>query len=69
VPDQVSFRLDFPAWLQTRTDRDRRMVEDLLAGECTGDVAARYGLTAGRVSQLRREFHDDWERFHGELSL
>jgi len=63
VPDQVSFRLDFPAWLKTRTERDRRVVQDLMAGERTGDVAAKYGLTAGRVSQLRRDFMEDWLRF------
>ena len=63
VPEQVSFRLDFPAWLKTRTERDRQVVEDLMVGERTGDVAARHGLTAGRVSQLRRDFLEDWLRF------
>jgi hypothetical protein len=63
VPDQVSFRLDFPAWLKTRSERDRRVVQDLMAGERTQDVAARHGLTAGRISQLRREFLEDWRRF------
>jgi len=64
VPDQVSFRLDFPAWLKTRSERDRRVVQDLMAGERTQDVAARHGLTAGRVSQLRRDFMEDWLRFY-----
>jgi hypothetical protein len=63
VPEQVSFRLDFPAWLKTRSERDRRVVQDLMAGERTQDVAARHGLTAGRISQLRREFLQDWRRF------
>ncbi len=63
VPEQVHFRLDFPAWLKTRTDRDRRVIRDLMAGERTQDVAAKYGLTAGRVSQLRRAFMEDWTRF------
>ena len=26
VPEQVMFRLDFPAWLRTRTQRDRRLI-------------------------------------------
>jgi hypothetical protein len=63
VPDQVSFRLDFPAWVRTRTARDRRVIEDLMVGERTSDVAGTYGLTAGRVSQLRRDFLEDWLRF------
>jgi hypothetical protein len=64
--EQVAFRLDFPAWLRTRTDRDRRVIQDLMVGERTAEVAARHGLTAGRVSQLRRDFLEDWHRFCGE---
>jgi hypothetical protein len=63
VPEQVAFRLDFPAWRRTRCERDRGILDDLMAGERTGDVARRHGLSAGRVSQLRREFRDDWLRF------
>jgi hypothetical protein len=65
IPDQVAFRLDFPAWLGTRTQRDREMVGALMAGGRTKDVAERFGLTEGRVSQLRQEFRQDWERFTG----
>ncbi len=32
-------------------------------GERTQDLAARYGCSQARVSQLRREFKADWERF------
>jgi hypothetical protein len=63
VPDQVSFRLDFPAWLATRTERDRRVILDLMHGERPLDVANKYGLSPGRVSQLRQEFCSDWQRF------
>src|SRR5262249_24173899 len=65
-PEQVSFRCAFPAWLRTRADRDRRLALDLMAGERTQDVSDRYGLSAARVSQLRRDFHDDWRRFTGD---
>ena len=27
VPDQAAFRIDWPAWVRTRTDRDRRIIE------------------------------------------
>jgi hypothetical protein len=67
VDEQVAFRLDFPTWRLTRTDRDRRVIDDLMIGERTSDVAARYGLSPARISQLRRDFMDDWNRFHGEL--
>jgi hypothetical protein len=66
VPEQVAFRLDFPSWLLTHTERDRRLVTDLMRRERTQEIGRRYGLSAGRVSQLRREFHADWRRFTGE---
>jgi hypothetical protein len=63
--EQCAFRLDFPAWRLTRAERDRRVIDELMAGEGTLDVAGRHGLSPGRVSQLRRELHDDWARFCG----
>jgi hypothetical protein len=67
VPDQVGFRLDFPAWRLGRCKRDRRLIDELMVGERTLDVARRYGLTPARISQLRRVFHHDWRAFCGEL--
>ena len=68
VPEQVQFRLDFPAWLRTRTQRDRRIIGDMMIGQRTLDLSKKYGISPGRVSQVRREFHDDWQRFCGEFS-
>jgi hypothetical protein len=69
-PDKAAaFRVDFPAWLGTRTDRDRCLIRDLAAGERPTDVAARYGLSRSRISQLRREYEQDWLRFQGELPV
>jgi hypothetical protein len=65
VDEQVMFRLDFPAWRRTRTDRDRRVIDDLMVGERTADVASKYGLSPARVSQLRRDLHADWQQFCG----
>jgi hypothetical protein len=63
VPEQVCFRCDFPSWQGTRSERDRRLIDDLMIGERTGDVARKHGLSPARIAQMRREFHDDWERF------
>ena len=62
-PDQAAFRVDFPAWMSSRTERDRRVIRDLMHGERTGDVSKKHGISPGRVSQLRIEFQDDWNRF------
>jgi hypothetical protein len=66
IPDQAAFRIDWPAWMQTQTERDRRIIDDLMAGERTFEVSQKYGLSPGRISQLRRRLHDDWEVFCGE---
>ena len=63
--EQCAFRIDFVAWRATHTQRDRQVLDDLMVGERTLDVAGKYGLSPGRVSQLRRELHDDWARFCG----
>ena len=62
-PDQAAFRIDFAAWRGTRTQRDRGILHELMLGERTGQVARKYGISAGRVSQLRRAFYEDWAAF------
>jgi hypothetical protein len=68
VVDQVQFRIDFPAWLATWPERDRQLIEALGLGERTLALAEQFGLTPGRISQKRREYHGDWERFCGDRS-
>jgi hypothetical protein len=63
VPQQVMFRVDFPAWRSTRSKRDQRIIDRLVRSERTSAVAQAVGLSPGRVAQLRREFHADWLRF------
>src|SRR5262245_39778587 len=67
VPDQVAFGIDFPLWRGTRSERDRRVIDALMAGGSTKDVSQKFGLTPGRVSQLRRDFLEDWRRFIHEV--
>jgi hypothetical protein len=67
VPEQVSFRLDFPAWRLSRCYRDRQMIDRMMLGERTLDLSKQFGVSPARVSQLRGEFHNDWQRFCGEL--
>lgn len=66
ILDQVCFRVDFPEWLRTLPRRDRKIAEALSEGRTTTEVARRFGLTLGRVSQLRREFERSWLEFQGE---
>ena len=56
-------RIDFAAWLNTLSDRQRKIAGALATGETTKVVARKFGLTAGRISQLRRELKEAWEAF------
>ncbi|MAT73250.1 MAG: hypothetical protein CMJ58_27510 [Planctomycetaceae bacterium] len=66
--DLGGLRVDFAAWLATLSDRDRQIVEQLARGEESRHVAQRVRLSAGRISQLRRELHASWQQFCGEAA-
>ena len=59
-------RLDFAAWWGRLPRRKRRIAAALAAGATTSETARSFRLTAGRISQLRREFEASWRSFHGE---
>jgi hypothetical protein len=63
VDEQVQFRLDWPCWLGTRTERDRRVIDDMAMGHGTLALATMHVMSSSRVSQLRREYKEDWQRF------
>ena len=66
VPDIVSFRLDFAEWLGRLPRRNRCIAESLAIGNRTKDVSRRFGVSEGRITQLRRELADSWIAFRGE---
>ena len=68
VPDQVAFRIDFPRWLTLQNNRNRRIAEALALGHSTGQVARRFKISPGRISQLRRELYRSWQEFHHETA-
>jgi hypothetical protein len=64
--DLAACRIDFPAWLDTLSDRDQKIALKLSEGEKTNQVARLFRISAARVSQLRRELCEAWRAFHGE---
>jgi hypothetical protein len=62
-------RIDYPAFLERLTRRDRDVAETLASGESTSRVARLFGLSSGRVSQLRRELYLAWQQFHGSVDV
>jgi hypothetical protein len=68
VPDLAAFRIDFARWLKTLSRRDRRIIAAFVEGQSTSSVADRFGVTAGRISQLRRRYEQMWQSFQGEAA-
>lgn len=64
--ETAAARIDVAAWFRTLARRRRAIARALARSEATSTVAAMFGLTAGRISQLRQEFKRSWELFQGE---
>lgn len=60
-------RIDVRAWMATLNRRDRQIAEYLARANRTGETARKFGVSEGRVSQLRGELRDSWRRFQHEL--
>ena len=58
--DVAGFWIDYQAWLARYDARKRKIAQALAVGGRTGEVAAEFGVTAGRIAQMRREFERDW---------
>ncbi len=63
--DVAAFRIDFAQWLMSFPRRDRKIMKRMIAGDGTFDVADRFGISPGRVSQLRRKYERSWAIFQG----
>ena len=69
-PDQLAMaRLDFGDWLATLPTQKRQVAEFLANGESTRDAAEQFGLTAGRISQIRKELEQSWNTFQSGMTL
>jgi len=64
--EQAMFRLDFAAWLNSLTVRERKIVRAMARNERTRDLSQQFGVSPGRISQLRRDFAQSWRDFCAE---
>ena len=68
VADQVAAKMDVAAWFATLTKQMKEIAKDLAFGCSTSEVAKKYGVTAGRISQLRRVLEESWAEFQREAA-
>ena len=64
--DVAATRIDFAEWLDSLPPRQRQLATTLATGESTGTAAKIAGVSAARVSQLRRELRFLWDVFQGQ---
>lgn len=69
VPDAVAFRIDYPAWQRTLAPEKRRITNAMAVGHRTLDLAVRFKVSQGRISQLRQELRQSWREFISEVVI
>ena len=62
-------RIDMADWLRSLERGKRRIAKSLAQGETTSTVAHMFGVTAGRISQLRQELKRSWEEFQSQAAV
>jgi len=66
VPDQAVFRIDFAEWLKTLSTRERTMTQAMMREERTTDLSSAFGVSPGRISQIRSALRRSWTVFCGD---
>jgi hypothetical protein len=62
--DIVRTKLDMDAWLHSLPSRDRKVAQFLSLGNRTSDAARKFGVSEGRISQLRPSLEKSWTDFN-----
>jgi hypothetical protein len=63
VADTVQFVIDYEEWLSNQSARDQQIIKDLAYGYTTGDVAKKYAVSDGLISQYRKRYGNSWKTF------
>jgi len=68
VPEQAAFRIDFPPFMRSLSQRDQRLATFLSLGNSAKQAAGKFGVSQGRVTQLRQGWCREWHRLNDEES-
>jgi hypothetical protein len=63
VAEAVQWKIDYETWLAQQTPRDQKIALDLSYGYTTGEVAKRYGVSDGLISQYRKRYAESWNAY------
>ena len=64
--ETAAARVDISDWFDSLPRHKRRIAQTLAAGASTKRTAKKFGVTPGRISQMRREFQAAWAEFQRE---
>lgn len=64
--ETATARIDVADWFASMNRSDREIAEALSDGSTTKEVAKRFRVSPGRISQKRREFLESWQSFQAE---
>jgi hypothetical protein len=67
--ETAAARIDLTDWFDSLPRHKRRVVQTLATGEATKTAARKFRVSAGRISQLRREFENSWQEYQGERAF
>ena len=63
--ETAAARIDVACWLRSLSVKNRRIAQALAHGGDVVTVARSFGISASRISQLRRELKRSWNEFQG----
>jgi hypothetical protein len=66
--ETAAARIDIADWFDTLPKHKRRVAKTLANSETTKTTARMFGVSAGRISQTRRELETAWREFQGDSS-
>lgn len=69
IAAKVLRQIDWDTFLDRLDSRKRRIVEEMMLGFGTGDIARLFSVSAARVVQLKREIAKDIKAFMGDSVL
>ncbi len=69
IAAKVLRQIDWAAFMETLDSRKRMIVEELMVGGGTGDIARRLAVTSARIVQLKREIGEAIRKFMGDAIL
>jgi hypothetical protein len=66
VAEGVQSKIDYEDWVAQQAERDQQIITDLSMGETTNNVAKKYRVSAGLISQYRKRYRKSWDDFMGD---